>query len=547
MKKILSLLFIIININAIGQSFYLPYSSNNNFLMYASSCDVRNVKFKGVLNYLDINNGEYSIILMDNDVNTNQKQFKKLKVLSSDYYIPDFNSTIKQVNDSTCYILVNAYSNAANDYEGYILIKLINNQIVKSCFIRINQSVVYNQSYSDHRIIEHNNNLYILFSLFYGSYLIKLDKNTFNEIWSKRFYLNEDKTPGFDIKITSNEDIVGVMKDFNCLSIFKIDSNGNLIWSKSLGNNISYRHGKSIFIDNNYIYIAGAMNIVSPLGLFDYLFFSKFDLNNGSLLDSKVMQSNSDVFLGSVNFQMENNNIYFFSDIVNFDANYSEMYVRKGVGKFNFNNNVSNLIIYNLNDSNYTFTYPLFYSGGNKYCYSNSLYVFDNLEKNEVFPYKIPYFISIPNNLNFSCFKQDSTINFVLDTNLFNSEILNNSLSIQNISIFKDSVLFSSENVSFPTGDLCLLLSEKENDISKPEILVYPNPANDKVYISIPENNYLHLEIEIIDFSGKTIKKENTVLSNNYIDVNHLNNGVYFLRISLDNQILYSTKLLINR
>jgi hypothetical protein len=92
-----------------------------------------------------------------------------------------------------------------------------------------------------------------------------------------------------------------------------------------------------------------------------------------------------------------------------------------------------------------------------------------------------------------------------------------------------------------------LLLSEKENDISKPEVLVYPNPANDKVYINIPENNYQHLEIEIIDFSGKTIKKENSLLSNNYIDVNHLNNGVYFLKITSDHQILYSTKLLINR
>ncbi|MFN4234854.1 MAG: T9SS type A sorting domain-containing protein [Bacteroidia bacterium] len=545
MKKILFPLLTILSIHVYGQSYYVPYTINDNFHLYASSCDIKNNKFKGVLNYLDFNNSKHSIILLDEDVNTNQKQFKKISIINNLFYLYDFNSTIKQINDSTSYILLNAYDNSINDNEGYILIKLINNQIVNSTFLKINHN---NMNYSDHKILEHNNNLYILFSFHNGAFIVKLDKYTFSEIWVKSLTCNENKTPGFDIKITTNEDIIGVMKDLNSLCVFKINSNGNLIWSKSFGNNFSYRHGKSIFIDNNNFLIAGSMNMVAPLGLFEYLFFSKFDLNNGNLIESKIMQSNANYLLGTINLQYENNNFYYLADFINYDTTYTNMNIRKGVGKFNFNNNASSLIFYSLNDTNYTYSYPSFYSGGNKYCISNNFfYVFDNFEKKEAINYNIPYFLKISNDLNFSCYKTDSTINFVSDTNLFNSEVISNTLLIQNSSITQFPISLSVENFSLPTSDLCPLLSINSDIQTLSEISVYPNPANDKVYFNIPDFNNQPLEIEIIDFSGRTIKKEYTMLSNNYIDVNHLNNGVYFLRISSNNQILYSNKLLIHR
>lgn len=61
----------------------------------------------------------------------------------------------------------------------------------------------------------------------------------------------------------------------------------------------------------------------------------------------------------------------------------------------------------------------------------------------------------------------------------------------------------------------------------------YPNPADDKVYLSSSEN-LIDAKVELYDLNGKMYKTTFSPSSNNYgeIDVNHLESGVYMLRVT---------------
>lgn len=83
------------------------------------------------------------------------------------------------------------------------------------------------------------------------------------------------------------------------------------------------------------------------------------------------------------------------------------------------------------------------------------------------------------------------------------------------------------------------------SNISKLEniITVFPNPANDLVYINGTEEN---CKIEIYNMLGSLCSSE--LIINNSINVNELNEGVYIYKlISLDNQIIKTGKLIISK
>ncbi|MFN7013790.1 MAG: T9SS type A sorting domain-containing protein, partial [Bacteroidia bacterium] len=68
-----------------------------------------------------------------------------------------------------------------------------------------------------------------------------------------------------------------------------------------------------------------------------------------------------------------------------------------------------------------------------------------------------------------------------------------------------------------------------------PSIKIYPNPARDVLNIS--SNNEI-LEIEIIDFYGRTISFQNTNnLKNIAIVTNNLKNGIYTLKVISRNSV----------
>ena len=68
---------------------------------------------------------------------------------------------------------------------------------------------------------------------------------------------------------------------------------------------------------------------------------------------------------------------------------------------------------------------------------------------------------------------------------------------------------------------------------------IYPNPANEILYIQNLNNS----EIQIFDISGKLIFENQAISGNLNIDVSNYNSGLYFIKVS-DNQQIQNTKFI---
>lgn len=68
----------------------------------------------------------------------------------------------------------------------------------------------------------------------------------------------------------------------------------------------------------------------------------------------------------------------------------------------------------------------------------------------------------------------------------------------------------------------------------KNDLLVYPNPANDRLYIS-HKSEIQKINFSIIDLLGKTLLSSS--LDADYIDISMLESGVYFIQLNKENKI----------
>jgi hypothetical protein len=119
---------------------------------------------------------------------------------------------------------------------------------------------------------------------------------------------------------------------------------------------------------------------------------------------------------------------------------------------------------------------------------------------------------------------------------------INWSTQISGINYRLNSVYFIDANIGSAVGDVGTILNTinggitnlNNNNIEKPEVLIYPNPVNDIVQIECPQNT----NIEIINTQGQIIKKLITTNSNTTIDLTKLSGGVYIMKIKTINGII---------
>ena len=93
--------------------------------------------------------------------------------------------------------------------------------------------------------------------------------------------------------------------------------------------------------------------------------------------------------------------------------------------------------------------------------------------------------------------------------------------------------------------------NERQADVSEilpasamPSLDFYPNPSVDQFTINltaIPEQN----KLEIVDIAGSVVFEKDNVMTTETIPCNSLNNGIYFIRLVSNDQIL-NKKLVIN-
>jgi len=76
----------------------------------------------------------------------------------------------------------------------------------------------------------------------------------------------------------------------------------------------------------------------------------------------------------------------------------------------------------------------------------------------------------------------------------------------------------------------------------KPDVKVFPNPANDRLYLKGCQN----ADIRIFSLTGQQIMSVR-VLSGNSIDVSKLDNGIYTIQIVLEDNSVINKKITILR
>jgi len=86
------------------------------------------------------------------------------------------------------------------------------------------------------------------------------------------------------------------------------------------------------------------------------------------------------------------------------------------------------------------------------------------------------------------------------------------------------------------------LTSQIENNLTADLISVYPNPAVNTITIDV--ENYESYTLEIIDLTGKSIQRNK--LTQTKIDVSSIENGIYFLNIFENNELVKTQKVIIN-
>ena len=127
---------------------------------------------------------------------------------------------------------------------------------------------------------------------------------------------------------------------------------------------------------------------------------------------------------------------------------------------------------------------------------------------------------------------------FVLKSHLFTNTIVAN-----------DDDLPPPDGVGTSTGSL----PTGTNPYSYGQnIMVSPNPANASLFIMMADlMSTKDITFELFDMQGRTVLKQSTLdikgSNSNFKEINtsQFDNGIYFLRLSLDNQLIKNSKLII--
>jgi hypothetical protein len=123
----------------------------------------------------------------------------------------------------------------------------------------------------------------------------------------------------------------------------------------------------------------------------------------------------------------------------------------------------------------------------------------------------------------------------------------NNFFKIDSLGIWNSSVFPGSLMIRPLFGDTIKMTGIHEAIAPLDFVKLYPNPAQDRLYISIPETEgSAQYRIELIDRLGKLLS-EKELSRTEPLDVSSLPNGFYFVRITGRNKMSCTKKLLIAR
>ncbi|HRN42717.1 MAG TPA: T9SS type A sorting domain-containing protein [Vicingus sp.] len=137
-------------------------------------------------------------------------------------------------------------------------------------------------------------------------------------------------------------------------------------------------------------------------------------------------------------------------------------------------------------------------------------------------------------------------------SNLYRTKLaLNNSITFSsnndgNLSIpflaYNSGAYLNSNNDTISVfwlkfGDSTILNTSINNNQQEFQYNIYPNPANETLHVSIDKNIKLtNTQLSIINISGSMVLKESILSHHTELTINHLPNGIYFLKIDVNNE-----------
>ncbi|MEQ8908521.1 MAG: T9SS type A sorting domain-containing protein [Vicingaceae bacterium] len=91
-----------------------------------------------------------------------------------------------------------------------------------------------------------------------------------------------------------------------------------------------------------------------------------------------------------------------------------------------------------------------------------------------------------------------------------------------------------------------IVVSIEELVSTQVETSLYPNPAQDRVMIQLDEDySFDQLQVEVLDLTGKKVIEHRTALHLSSINLSGLEKGLYIVKISNENTILNTSKLIL--
>ncbi len=134
----------------------------------------------------------------------------------------------------------------------------------------------------------------------------------------------------------------------------------------------------------------------------------------------------------------------------------------------------------------------------------------------------------------------DSAYQYIIVGNFFTDALTNKVIysgSLCNAYYFIDNICVSEDSLG------CELNTKSIDNTSKDNINVYPNPADQKIYINT--NSVFVYSYSLFSLLGKEILHSETNY-NTEIDISRVLSGIYFLRIQYNNKIIQQKQLIVH-
>jgi hypothetical protein len=82
-----------------------------------------------------------------------------------------------------------------------------------------------------------------------------------------------------------------------------------------------------------------------------------------------------------------------------------------------------------------------------------------------------------------------------------------------------------------------------DNVLKYQNIKIYPNPACSFINVEFPTFNNEQFKIEILNMLGEVVLAQPIMASNNNLKIDDLVNGIYYVKISSGNKIVFNSKI----